>query len=93
MIPEYHKISIGILTQAVIVVITRHTFHSHQTIEFVPELVLIYMGKGVDFFPFNGRRIASNTKDFILFFVNIEKILLFRRYILLSKISKTSAAP
>ena len=28
------------------------------------------MGKGVDFFPFNRRRIASNTKDFILFFVN-----------------------
>jgi hypothetical protein len=70
LIPEYHKISIGILTQAVIVVITRHTFHSHQTIEFVPELVLIYMGKGVNFFPFNRRRIASNTKDFILFFVN-----------------------
>jgi hypothetical protein len=28
------------------------------------------MGKGVNFFPFNRRRIASNTKDFILFFVN-----------------------
>jgi hypothetical protein len=88
LIAEHHEIPIGTLTQAVIVV-TMRCIYGHQTIEFVPEPVLIYMAREQIF---NRRRIANSTKDFILFFVKV-RTLLFRRYYLAVKISKTSAAP
>jgi hypothetical protein len=44
LITEHHEIPIGTLTQAVIVVIMRYIY-GHQTIEFVPELVLVYMAR------------------------------------------------